>query len=80
VHPYPRSQIGYFELTPAKVPKNAFSCRFLPHSRQDPLVPSQNIYREGLFIYTLSNLYSIRIIKDVIFKVGSARFINMHIK
>jgi hypothetical protein len=38
-----------------------------------------NIHRQQR-IYTLNNLYSSRIIKDMIFKVGSARFINMHIK
>jgi hypothetical protein len=40
VHPYPRSQIGCFDLTPAKVPKRLL-LPVLSHSRQEPLFPSQ---------------------------------------
>jgi hypothetical protein len=80
VHPYSRSQISCLELTLAKVPKNAFSYRFLSHSCQEPLFSSQHMHREAQHIYTLINIYSSRSIKDRIFKTGSARFIIMHIK
>jgi hypothetical protein len=52
----------------------------LSHSRQEPLFPSQRMHREAQRIYTLIYIYSSRTIKDRIFKVGSARFINMHIR
>jgi hypothetical protein len=38
------------------------------------------MHHEAQYIYTLVNIYNSRTIKDRIFKVGSARFINMHIK
>jgi hypothetical protein len=52
----------------------------LSHSRQEPLFPSQHMHREAQHIYTLIYIYNSRTIKDMIFKVGSARFINMHVK
>jgi hypothetical protein len=52
----------------------------LPHSRQEPLFPSQHTHREAQRIYTLIYIYSSRAIKDRIIKEGSARFINMHLK
>jgi hypothetical protein len=64
---------------PRQNTKNAFSCVFLPRSHQEPLFPSQHMHREAQRIYTLINIYSSRSIEDMIFKVGSARFINMHI-
>jgi hypothetical protein len=38
------------------------------------------MHHEDQRIYTLIHIYSSRTIKDRIFKVGGARFINMHIK
>jgi hypothetical protein len=43
-------------------------------------IPSQHMHCEAQHIYTLIKIHSSRKIKDRIFKVGSARFINMNIK
>jgi hypothetical protein len=77
--PRPRSQIGCFELTPPKYPKRLL-LPILFHSRQEPLFPSQHMHREAQRIHMLINIYSSRTIKGRIFKVGCARFINMHLK
>jgi hypothetical protein len=52
----------------------------LSHSHQEPLFPSQHMHHEAQGIYMLINIYSSRTIKDRVINVGSARFINMHIK
>jgi hypothetical protein len=70
-----------FRAHPHQSTQNAFSCRFyLTHTHQEPIFPTQHMHHEAQHIYTLINIYSSRTIKNRIFKVGSARFISMHIK
>jgi hypothetical protein len=73
----PRSVVS--SSPPPKYPKRLL-LPVLSHSRQEPLFPSQHMHREAQRIYTRISICSRRTIKDRIFKVGSARFINMHIK
>jgi hypothetical protein len=42
-----------FRAHPRQSTQNAFSCRFLPHTHQEPLFPSQHMHREAQRIYTL---------------------------
>jgi hypothetical protein len=42
-----------FRAHPRQGTENAFSCQFLPHTRQEPLSPSQHVHREAQRIYTL---------------------------
>jgi hypothetical protein len=70
-----------FRAHPRQSTKNAFSCRFLPHARQEPLFPSQHMHHEAQYIYTLIYIQSSsRAIKDKVNKEGSARFIILHLK
>jgi hypothetical protein len=73
----PRSVVS--SSPPPRYPKRLL-LSILSHSHQEPLFPSQHMHREARRIYTLIYTYSSRAIKDGIFKVGIARFINMHIK
>jgi hypothetical protein len=65
-----------FRAHPRQSTKKRLFLPVLFHSRQKPLLPSPHMHREAKRIYTLINKYSSRTIKDMIFKVGSARFIN----
>jgi hypothetical protein len=74
--PDPRSVVS--RSLPLKYPK-CLLLPVLPHSRQEPLFPSQHMHCEAQRVYTLIYIYSSRAIKGII-KEGSARFIIKHIK
>jgi hypothetical protein len=49
-----------FRAHPCKSAQNAFSCQFLPHTRQERLFPSQHMHRKAQCIYAL--IYNIVVV------------------
>jgi hypothetical protein len=49
-----------FRAHPCQSTQNAFSYQFLPHTRQEPLYPSEHMHCEAQRIYTL--IYNIVVV------------------